>query len=194
MGRSSVVAELSHPAIQRVVDAAARKGIPLDIQLMPETTHTAEEAAAAVEADLGQIVKSLIFVAPRSEGRLALIICLVSGRNQADIDLLNAVTGEVAIRRATAREARELTGFSIGGIPPLGYGRDVRILMDPDLCQYQWIWAAAGTDTAVFKVAPLVLQMLSNAVVAPFSQAPWSRAAAAPAVESRLQFEAGAGA
>jgi len=188
------VAELSHPAIKRVVDAAARKGITLDIHLMPESTHTAAEAAAAVEADLGQIVKSLVFVAPRPEGRLAMIICLVSGRNQADIDLLNAVTGEVAIRRATAREARELTGFSIGGIPPLGYGRDVRILMDPDLCQYQWIWAAAGTDTAVFEVAPRVLQMLSNAVVAPFSQAPWSRAASAPAIEPRLQFETGAGA
>jgi prolyl-tRNA editing enzyme YbaK/EbsC (Cys-tRNA(Pro) deacylase) len=160
---------------------------------MPETTHTAEEAAAALEVNLGQIVKSLVFVAPRPEGRLALIICLVSGRNQADIDLLNAVTGEVAIRRATAREARELTGFSIGGIPPLGYPRDVRILMDPDLSQYQWIWAAAGTDTAVFRVAPRVLQMLSNAVVAPFSQAPWSRAAA-PALEPRLQFEARAGA
>jgi prolyl-tRNA editing enzyme YbaK/EbsC (Cys-tRNA(Pro) deacylase) len=188
------VADLSHPGIKRVVEAASRRGVTLDIRLMPETTHTADEAAAALEVDLGQIVKSLVFVAPRPESRLAMIICLVSGRNQADIGLLNAVTGEVAIRRATAREARDLTGFSIGGIPPFGYGRDVRILMDPDLCQYQWIWAAAGTDTAVFEVAPRVLQMLSNAVVAPFSQAPWSPAASAAKIEPRLQFETGAGA
>jgi prolyl-tRNA editing enzyme YbaK/EbsC (Cys-tRNA(Pro) deacylase) len=188
------VAELSHPGIKRVVEVAARKGMTLDIHLMPESTHTAEEAAAAVEADLGQIVKSLVFVAPRPEGRLAPLVCLVSGRNQVDPKLLNAVTGEIAIRRATAREARELTGYSVGGIPPFGHGRDVRILMDPDLCQYQWIWAAAGTNQAVFKVAPRTLQMLSNAVVAPFAQSEWSSAATSAAIEPRLQFEAGAGA
>jgi hypothetical protein len=66
--------------------------------------------------------------------------------------------------------------------------------MDPDLCQYQWVWAAAGTDQAVFRVAPRTLQMLSNAVVAPFAQAPWSRPAAPASIEPRLQFEAGAGA
>ncbi len=186
--------ELSHPGIKRVVEVAARKGMTLDIQLVPESTHTAEEAAAAVEADLGQIVKSLVFVAPRPEERLALIVCLVSGRNQVDVDLLNAVTGEIAIRRATAREARELTGYSIGGIPPFGHARDVRILMDPDLTQYQWVWAAAGTDQAVFRVSPRTLQMLSNAVVAPFSQTAWSQAATSSAIEPRLQFEAGAGA
>jgi prolyl-tRNA editing enzyme YbaK/EbsC (Cys-tRNA(Pro) deacylase) len=189
------VTDLSHPGVKRVVDAAARKGVTLDIRLMPESTHTAEEAAAAVDADLGQIVKSLVFVAPRPEGRLALLVCLVSGRNQVDLSLLNAVTGEVAIRQATAREARELTGYSIGGIPPFGHGRDVRILMDEDLGQYQWVWAAAGTDQAVFQVAPRTLQMLSNAVVAPVAQTSWTRAAAAAsAIEPRLQFEAGAGA
>jgi hypothetical protein len=66
--------------------------------------------------------------------------------------------------------------------------------MDPDLCQYQWVWAAAGTDQAVVKVEPRTLQMLSNAVVAPFAQTEWSRAASAASIEPRLQFEAGAGA
>lgn len=182
--------ELSHPAIQRVVEVASRKGVALDIRLMPASTHTAEEAAAAVGAGLGQIVKSLVFVAPRPEGRLAAIVCLVSGRNQVDLSLLAAVTGEVAIRRATAREARDLTGYAIGGIPPFGHGRDVRILMDQDLCQYQWVWAAAGTDTAVFRVEPRVLRMLSNAVVSPLAEPVWMPAAPSP-IEPRLQFEAG---
>jgi prolyl-tRNA editing enzyme YbaK/EbsC (Cys-tRNA(Pro) deacylase) len=176
-----------------VVEVASRKGVTLDIRFMPESTHTAEDAAAAVEADLGQIVKSLVFVAPRPEGRLAAIVCLVSGRNYVDLSLLNAVTGEIAIRQATAREVRELTGYSIGGIPPFGHGRDVRVLMDPDLCQYEWVWAAAGADTAVFMVSPRTLRMLSNAVVAPVAQTEWSRTAAAT-VGPRLQFEAGAGA
>ena len=193
-GRFSDVTTLSHPAIKRVVEAASRKGATLDIRFMPASTHSAEEAAAAVGADLGQIVKSLVFVAPRPESRLALLVCLVSGRNQVDLGLLNAVTGEVAMRRATAREARELTGYSIGGIPPFGHRRDVRILMDEDLGQYEWVWAAAGTNQAVFRVEPRTLQMLSNAVVAPVAQTAGSRATAASAIEPRLQFEAGAGA
>ncbi len=185
--------DLSHPAIQRVVEVASRKGVTLDIRIMPDSTHSAEDAAAAVGAGIGQIVKSLVFVAPRADGRLAPIVCQVSGRNQVDLSLLAAVTGEFAIRRATAREARDLTGYSIGGIPPFGHGRDVRILMDQDLCQYQWVWAAAGTDTAVFRVEPRVLRMLSNAIVAPLAEPAWVPAAPAR-IEPRLQFEAGSGA
>ncbi len=177
-----------------MVDVASRKGVALDIRFMPDSTHTAEQAAAVVDVDLGQIVKSLVFVAPRPEGRLATIVCLVSGRSQVDRALLAAVTCEVVIRQASAREVRELTGYSIGGIPPFGHGRDVRVLMDQDLCQYEWVWAAAGTDSAVFRVAPRTLRMLSNAVVAPFAGESWMRVVAASQIEPRLQFEAGAGA
>ena len=170
--------DLSTPGVQRVVEAASRKGIALDIRLMPESARTAEDAAAAFDAELGQIVKSLVFVAPRPEGRLLAIVCLVSGRNQVDLGYLAAVTGEVAIRAASAREARELTGYSAGGIPPFGFARDVRVVMDQDLAQYQWIWAAAGTETAVLRVAPRVLRMLSNAIVAPIASTSWLQAAA----------------
>ena len=186
--------DLLHPAIQRVVEVASRKGVALDIRLMPATTHTAEEAAAALDAELGQIVKSLVFVAPRPDGRLIPVVCLVSGEDRVDPALLAAVTGEFAIRAASAREARDLTGYSIGGIPPFGHGRDVRILMDQDLCAYQWVWAAAGTDTAVFRVAPRTLRMLSNAFVAPLAEASWTRSAVASGIEPQLGFEAGTGA
>jgi prolyl-tRNA editing enzyme YbaK/EbsC (Cys-tRNA(Pro) deacylase) len=184
------VTDLSHPAIQRVVEVASRKGVTLDITIFSGSTHTAEEAAGAVGAELGQIVKSLVFVAPRLDGRLVPIVCLVSGRNRVDLGLLAAVTGESAIRRATASEVRELTGFSIGGIPPFGHGRNVRTVMDQDLGAYEWVWAAAGTDTAVFRLSPGTLRMLANAVVAPLSEAPWIQPVPA-AVEPRLQFEAG---
>jgi prolyl-tRNA editing enzyme YbaK/EbsC (Cys-tRNA(Pro) deacylase) len=184
------VTDLSHPNIQRVIEVAYRKGVALDIRLMADTTHTAEETARVVDAELGQIVKSILFVAPRAEGRLVPIVCLVSGCNDVDLPRLAAVTGEVAIRQATAREVRDLTGFSTGGIPPFGHARDVRILMDQDLAQYQWIWAAAGTDTAVFRVAPRTLQMLSNAIVAPVATSTWMHAAAAP----NLAYGVGSGA
>jgi prolyl-tRNA editing enzyme YbaK/EbsC (Cys-tRNA(Pro) deacylase) len=190
-GRFRNVTDLSQPEFQRVVEAASRKGVALDIRLMPGSTHTAEEAAAAVDAELGQIVKTLVLVAPRPEGRLVPIVCLVSGRNQADRDALAAVSGEVAIRAATPREALGLTGYSIGSMPAFGYGHDVRILMDRDLCQYEWVWAGAGTNAAIFRIAPLTLRMLANAVVAPVARASWMHVPAAAQADLQLQFEAG---
>ena len=139
---------------QRVVDAASRKGVTLDVHVFEESTHTAEDAAAAVGAELGQIVKSLVFVAPEADGALEPILCLVSGPNRVDLARLAAVTGEPDVRRATAAEARELTGYTIGGIPPIGFPRPVRVVMDPDLGRFQVVWAAAGTATAVFPVPP----------------------------------------
>jgi len=165
------VPETPHPApIQRVLDAAARKGVALDVHVFSESTHTAEEAAAAVGAELGQIVKSLVFVAPDAEGALEPVICLVSGPNRVDLARLAAVTGDADVRRATANEARELTGFTIGGIPPIGHARPVRVVMDPDLGLFQVVWAAAGTATTVFPVPPATLRMLANAHVAPICE------------------------
>ena len=159
-----------HAGIQRVRDAAARKGVDLDIRIFDASTHTAADAAATVDAELGQIVKSLVFVAPADDGSLVPIICLVSGPNRVDLARLAAVTGERDIRRATAREAQELTGFVIGGIPPFGHIRAVRTVMDPDLGRFQVVWAAAGTPTAVFPVPPGTLRILANAMVAPFTE------------------------
>jgi prolyl-tRNA editing enzyme YbaK/EbsC (Cys-tRNA(Pro) deacylase) len=157
------------PAIQRVLDAAVRKGVTIEVTRFEESTHTAAEAAAAVGAELGQIVKSLVFVVPTEDGPEALL-CLVSGPNRVDLARLAAVAGDSDIRRATAREAHELTGFSIGGIPPIGHTRPVRAIMDPDLGRYPVVWAAAGLPTAVFPVPPGTLRMLANATVAPITE------------------------
>jgi prolyl-tRNA editing enzyme YbaK/EbsC (Cys-tRNA(Pro) deacylase) len=159
-----------HPAIRRVLEAAERKGITLEVSTFAESTHTAEEAAAALGAELGQIVKSLVFVVPTDGGRPDPVLCLVSGVNRVDMARLAAVTGEPAIRRATAREASDLTGFTIGGIPPIGHTRTLRVIMDPDLGRYETVWAAAGLPTAVFPVAPATLRMLSNAEVTPLAE------------------------
>ena len=157
-------------AIQRVLDAATRKGVTLEVTVFDQSTHTAEQAATALGAELGQIVKSLVFVAPADGGGLEPIVCLVAGHNRVDLARLAAVSGERDVRRATAREANELTGFTIGGIPPIGHVGAVRVIMDPDLGRYQTVWAAAGSPTAVFPVPPATLRTLANAVVAPISE------------------------
>jgi prolyl-tRNA editing enzyme YbaK/EbsC (Cys-tRNA(Pro) deacylase) len=159
-----------HPGIQRVREAAARKGVELDIRVFDGSTHTAADAAATVAAELGQIVKSLVFVSALEDGSLEPVLCLVSGPNRVDLARLAAVTGAQDIRRATAREAQELTGFVIGGIPPFGHTRSVRTIMDPDLGRFQVVWAAAGTPTAVFPVPPATLRILANAMVAPITE------------------------
>jgi prolyl-tRNA editing enzyme YbaK/EbsC (Cys-tRNA(Pro) deacylase) len=177
----AAVTDLQPPpsSVQRVVDAAARKGVTLDVRTFPESTHTAADAAAAVGVELGQIVKSLVFVAPATDGSAEPILCLVSGPNRVDLARLAAVTGAPDVRRATAAEAREVTGFVIGGIPPIGHPRAIRVVMDPDLGRFETVWAAAGTPTAVFPVAPGTLRMLANAHVAPIAEA--RAAAGAPA-------------
>lgn len=156
-------------SVQGVIDVARRKGVELEIVTFPESTHTAVDAARAVGAEVGQIVKSLVFVSDGDEGREG-CIALVSGANTVDLARLAAVLGEMRLRRATADEARALTGFPIGGIPPFAHVSSLRTVMDPDLGRYEAVWAAAGTPNAVFKVAPATLRTLANATVAPLAR------------------------
>jgi prolyl-tRNA editing enzyme YbaK/EbsC (Cys-tRNA(Pro) deacylase) len=168
----------SQPApVSRVVEAAARKGVTLDIVTFEQSTHTAQEAADAVGAEVGQIVKSLVFVTLRHD-HLSACLALVSGANTVDLERLGAVLGESRVRRATADEAREITGFSIGGIPPFGHPQPLRTVMDPDLGRHRLVWAAAGTPNSVFAVPPATLRALTNATVAPICHVLASRSAA----------------
>ena len=170
------MSEVSNPATQRVFASAARKGVALVFR----------HADAAAGADLGQIVNSLVFVAPRPGGRLVPIIGLLSARNQVDLHALAALTGEVAIRAASPEEARDLTGFAAGAMPPFGHGRDVRVLMDQDLCRYQLVWASAGAEEAVFCVPPRTLRALANAEVAPLARPGWASAVGQMTVRNDL--------
>jgi len=163
---------LEHPAVLRVLDAASRKGVTLEVTVFSDSTHTADQAARALGAELAQIVKSLVFVTTGNEGGLEPVICLVSGADRVDLERLAGVVGRRDIRRASAREADELTGFSIGGIPPFGHVARTRVIMDPGLGRFETVWAAAGLPTAVFPVSPAILRMLADANVAPIAEDP----------------------
>jgi prolyl-tRNA editing enzyme YbaK/EbsC (Cys-tRNA(Pro) deacylase) len=169
------VNDLVSAGMQRVADAAARKGVTLDFRLMRASTLTDEELAVTLGVEFGQIVRCVVCVAPRPGGRVIPVACLVSGRNRLDLDLLSAVTGEPAIRETTSQEAQALFGYPARGVPPFGHAHDVRTVMDQSLGHYEWLWAPAGADSAFLKIAPGTLAMLSNAVVAPVAQASWMR-------------------
>jgi prolyl-tRNA editing enzyme YbaK/EbsC (Cys-tRNA(Pro) deacylase) len=172
--RLGAVPEPSHPAHERVRAAAERRGVSIEIVTFDDSTHTAQEAADAIGVDLGQIVKSLVFVAPvdlaRDDAGWEPIIALVRGTDRVDIPRLASVTGKARMRRATAREAADASGFSIGGIPPFGHRQRISVVMDPALDAYPEVWAAAGTANAVFAIAPATLAKLSDALVAPCTE------------------------
>ena len=117
------------------------------------------DAAQAVGCELGQIVKSLVFVAG---GRP--VVALVSGANRLDERRLAGVAGE-PVKKADAETARAATGFAIGGVPPFGHATEVPVFMDRDLLGYAQVWAAAGRPDSVFEISPGRLQELSHATV-----------------------------
>jgi prolyl-tRNA editing enzyme YbaK/EbsC (Cys-tRNA(Pro) deacylase) len=136
-----------------VQDALRALGLPADVRELDASTRTAPEAAAAVGCELGAIVKSLVFRGTASGDP---VLVLVSGDNRADESRVEAEVGE-AVGRADADWVREVTGYAIGGIPPVGLPTPVRTVVDEDLLRFEVVWAAAGTPRAVFPVAPAEL-------------------------------------
>jgi prolyl-tRNA editing enzyme YbaK/EbsC (Cys-tRNA(Pro) deacylase) len=147
------------PAVHRVETAAVELGLRIEVRQMPASTRTAEEAARAVGAEVGQIVKSLVFRGKQS-GKPYLL--LVSGTNRVNEHAVEHVISE-AIVRPDADYVREATGFAIGGIPPLGFATPIHTFIDEDLLQYETVWAAAGTPNAVFSVDPEALRQAVSA-------------------------------
>lgn len=141
---------------QRVADALAAMGVEGTVIEFAESTRTAEEAAAAVGTQVGQIVKSLVFMA----GDMS-VLALVSGANRLDPARLAEWTGEPP-RRATADQVRAATGFTIGGVPPIGHPQPLRTFIDRDLTTYETVYAAAGTPHTVFAIAPAELVRMTN--------------------------------
>ncbi|HZP20352.1 MAG TPA: YbaK/EbsC family protein [Bauldia sp.] len=149
------------PAVHRVETAASEARLAITLKIMPESTRTAEQAAKAVGATVGQIIKSLVFKGKKS-GKPYLL--LVSGANRVNEHAVEHTIAE-GIERPDADYVREVTGFAIGGIPPLGFATPIHTYMDEDLLQYETVWAAAGTPNAVFSVDPEALRAAVGAHV-----------------------------
>ena len=149
-----------HPNVLRVVEAAAARGLTIQPRRFPEGAKTAADAAAAIGVEIGQIVKSLIFGV---DGHV--VLAYVSGANQLDEKKLAAAAGGTKCARVDADTVREATGFPIGGVPPFGHTTHLQVFIDPDLLQYDEVWAAAGTWHDVFPIAPQQLVDASEGLV-----------------------------
>ena len=128
-------------------DRLRELGLDAEVRELADSTRTAEEAADAVGAEVGQIVKSLVFVDGNGP-----LLCLCAGDRRVD----TAKLGE-DVRQARGNEVREATGFAIGGVPPIGHERPVRTVIDESLRRFQTVWCAGGTPHAVFPVETAAL-------------------------------------
>ena len=149
-----------HPNTLRVIAAAREAGLEITTRRFPEGTKTAADAATAIGVTVGQIVKSLVFGVDNE-----IVMALVSGSNQLDEKKLALAAGGAKCARVDADAVREATGYPIGGVPPLGLATQMRIFIDPDLLQYDEVWAAAGTWNDNFGAAPADIVRVAGGVV-----------------------------
>jgi Cys-tRNA(Pro) deacylase len=155
-----------HPNTLRVIAAAREAGLEITTRRFPEGTKTAADAAAAIGVTVGQIVKSLVFGVDNE-----IVMALVSGSNQLDEKKLAAAAGGSKCSRVDADAVRAATGYPIGGVPPFGHTTQLRVFVDPDLLQYDEVWAAAGTWNDNFGAAPADIVRVAGGVITDLKRA-----------------------
>jgi prolyl-tRNA editing enzyme YbaK/EbsC (Cys-tRNA(Pro) deacylase) len=134
---------LVHPTAERFQVRLHDLGLDAEVRELADSTRTAREAADVVGVDVGQIVKSLVFVQQDSP-----LLCLCAGDRRVDVHKLGD-----DVRQANGDQVREATGFAIGGVPPVGHDLPLRTIVDASLRRFETVWCAGGTPHAVFPVA-----------------------------------------
>jgi prolyl-tRNA editing enzyme YbaK/EbsC (Cys-tRNA(Pro) deacylase) len=135
---------------QKVIEAARELGLQVDVKTLAEPTRTVAEAASAVGCENAQIAKTLVFVADGDP-----VMVVASGAHRVDLDLLCEVFDAAQIRQANPEEVRAATGYSVGGVSPLGC--HLPIAFDETLLDYDCVFAAGGDGNTLFQVNPRLL-------------------------------------
>ncbi len=143
--------------VQAVLEA---KGYAFKVKELPDSTRTAKEAASAIGCAEAQIAKSLVFVDANTDDP---ILVIASGINRVNVDTIEKSVGKKLIQ-AKGKKIKALTGFAIGGIPPVGHDTPLFTILDPDLKNHDQIWVAAGTPNAVFQLNPQDLGPLTRGI------------------------------
>jgi prolyl-tRNA editing enzyme YbaK/EbsC (Cys-tRNA(Pro) deacylase) len=150
---------LEKAAVKRVIAALQENGCTGQVKVLSDSARTAAEAAAALGIEVGQIASSLIFKLP--DGSPLLII--TSGRHRVDTDLVASNLGIEQLGRVDADYVKEQSGFSIGGVAPIGWVSPATILIDEALNDYEVVWAAAGHPHAVYPTSFAELLAITSA-------------------------------
>lgn len=151
-----------HKRAQSIQNILLEKGMACKVVELSDSARTAGEAAASIGCTVAQIVKSLIFKTKNSHKP---VLVLASGPNRVNELTIESFIGEKIVK-ADADFTREVTGFAIGGIPPIGHQQPIDLIfIDEDLLKFEEIWAAAGTPHAVFNVKSSYLVELTKGKV-----------------------------
>jgi prolyl-tRNA editing enzyme YbaK/EbsC (Cys-tRNA(Pro) deacylase) len=146
---------------ERLQEALREAGINAQVVRLSDSTRTAPEAAAAVGCDVGAIAKSLLFMA---DGEPLLVIC--GGDRRVDTAKVAALVGAGTVKMSPVDDVRRLTGYAIGGVPPLGHTTPLKTLMDSRLLRWPLVYAAAGAHDAHFPIDPVLRSEKSGAMLA----------------------------
>ena len=133
--------------VQRVIKALESFNKNLKVEILKDTAKTAKDAANALNCKEGAIVKSLIFKVEKE-----FIICLVSGDKRCSLNKLKKIVSKKDVSMASAEEVKAQTGFTIGGVSPVGHINDLNIIIDRSLERFQIVYAAAGHPNSIFKI------------------------------------------
>ena len=148
--------------VQKVQNELLFFGLNSQIIEFSESTRTAQDAANAIGCEVAHIVKSLIFCTQDTNQP---VLVLTSGINRVNEKMIEQLIGE-KIKKADADFTREVTGFAIGGVAPLGHAQHIKTIIDEDLLQYDTLWAAAGTPNTVFSLQSSDLIKITQGIVA----------------------------
>jgi len=141
-----------------VQDALAKKGLSFKVVELATSTRTANEAAATIGCEVAQIIKSLVF---RTKETHKPVLVLASGVNRVNEKMIEKEIKEKIVK-ADATFTKDVTGFAIGGVPPIGHKQVIVTLIDEDLLKFEELWAAAGTPNAVFNLHSTDLNRLTD--------------------------------
>ena len=136
------------PAVQKVQSAIGELGLTGTVIELAVEARTSQQAADALGVTVGQIAKSLIFTVNKSP-----LLVIASGANRVDEGKLGKLAGG-KVRRADPETVKQSTGYMIGGVPPFAHATSLPVYIDPDLLQYELIYAAAGVPECVFPLTP----------------------------------------
>jgi prolyl-tRNA editing enzyme YbaK/EbsC (Cys-tRNA(Pro) deacylase) len=138
--------EIINKGAERIQNELINYGITTKFIEFSASTRTAQEAADAIGCNIAQIIKSLVFCTDKTNQP---ILILASGINRVNEKIIEQLIGK-KIKKANADFVKMVTGFAIGGVPPLGHAQKITTFIDKDLLQYDQVWAAAGTPHTVF--------------------------------------------
>ena len=132
----------------------------LEVVILENSARTAQDAASALVCDIGAIVKSLLF---KSEDNF--ILCLVAGDKRCSLNKLKKIKDKKNISMATPEDVKTQTGYTIGGVSPIGHLKKIEIIIDNSLERFNQLFAAAGHPKCVFKINFKDIQKITNGKV-----------------------------